>query len=328
MVVIDSSNSRFESGYWNGMRQPAFIFDIRFEKKTIQRISLERYDRIVDALLPNREVRVHPQTVGEHPLLSRLAGTSLDILSAAGMPVLSGVNALRIRRQDGIHWLLGLPAVSADIFAPQWAINWSVQLLRLLGDGREIVIESFRQDLRNLVESSKRQAPSGVNSLRFLQAAHKENIPWRHVANNVYQFGWGSRARWLDSSFTDETPRVGAALARDKLACAKVLRAVGLPVVRHCLVGSEAQAVAVAQAMGYPVVVKPADLDGGRGVFVDLRDALAVQKGYTAARCLSRRILVEKYVPGQDYRLQVHKERVFPVIHRRPAYVIGDAWRR
>lgn len=324
MVVIDLKNSRFESGYWNGLRQPAFIFDIRFAKNAIQRTSLEQYDHIVEALLPKREAWVHPQIVRQHPLLSRLAGTSMDILSAAGMPIMSGVNALQVHRQDGIHWLLGLSAVSANILAPQRAISWSARLLDFLEDGREIAIESLRQDLQRLIEACKRRAPSGANTLRFLQAAYEEDIPWRHVANNVYQFGWGSRARWLDSSFTDQTPRISAALARDKQACAAVLREAGLPVPRHRLAGSEAQAVEAAQVLGYPVVVKPADLDGGRGVFVDLREEAAVQKAYAAARLLSRRILVEQYIAGQDYRLQVHQGEVFSVIHRRPAYVVGN----
>ncbi len=324
MVVIDSSRSRFEAGYWNELRQPVFIFDIRFTKSTIQRKTLERYDRIIEALLPQREPLNLQQIVAEHPLLSRLARSSISILAASGMPTMSGANALPIRRPDGVHWHLGLCAVSADILAPQWAIGWSARLLRVLEGGREISIDSLGQDLTKLITACKQQAPAGVNTLRLLQAAHEEQIPWRHVANNVYQFGWGSRARWLDSSFTDETPRISVSLARDKQSCAAVLRQAGLPVPRHRLVTSEAQAVEAAQALGYPVVVKPADLDGGRGVFVGLRDALTVHKGYTAARKVSQRILVEEYVPGQDYRLQVFKEEVFSVIHRRPAYVVGD----
>lgn len=325
MVVIDLNRSRFESGYWAGLRQPAFVFDIRFMKDRIQRSTLEQYDQIVEALLPQRKPWDHPQTVARHPLLRRLADSSMSILSAAGMPIMSGVNALPIRRQDRMHWLLGLCAVSADVPAPQWAIRWSIRLMRSLLDGREVDIESLRQDLQTLIEACKRQAPAGVNTLRFLQAAHEEDIPWRHVANNVYQFGWGSRARLLDSSFTDETPCIGAGLARDKQACAKLLREAGLPVPRHRLVGSEAQALEAAQALGYPVVVKAADLDGGRGVFVGLRDVQAVQKAYAAVREQSKRILVEQYVQGQDYRLQVYRGEVFWTVLRRPAYVTGDA---
>jgi cyanophycin synthetase len=80
----------------------------------------------------------------------------------------------------------------------------------------------------------------------------------------------------------------------------------------------------VADALGYPVVVKPADLDGGRGVFACLRDEQAVRKAYAAARGLSQCILVEQYVPGQDYRLQVYRGNVFWTVLRRPAYVTGD----
>ncbi len=324
LIKIDLKNIRFEPGYWNGLRQPAFIFELQLAEQGIRKTVLERYDRIADTLLPKRRAHTHSQIVTKHPLLTRLAGTATDILATAGMPIMSSVNALPIRRQNTRYWLFGLPAVSADIDAPKWAMMWSVELMNSLDEDEQKAIEDLQKDLQKLILLFKQQAPSGINTLRFLQAAHDEGVPWRHVANNVYQFGWGSRSRWLDSSFTDETPRISAGLARDKLACSRVLRSAGLPVLRHRQVVSEEQALATADALGYPVVVKPADLDGGRGVFTQLQTPSAVQRAYSEAAKLSKRILVEKHFEGNDYRLQVYKGEVFWVVHRRPAYVIGD----
>ncbi len=324
MVVINFENSRFESGYWRGFRQPAFVFDVTFIKKTIRRRVLEQYDRIIEDLLPAPETHAYPAIVKQHPLLDRLATTSMDILSIAGMPVMSGANALQIDRSDGTHWLLGLSAVSAQMAAPKLAISWSARLLNSLESGVGMTIEWLRQDLQKLITACQRQSPAGTNTLRFLQAAHDEDIPWRHVANNVYQFGWGSRARWLDSSFTDETSRISAGLARDKLACAKILREAGLPVPLHSEAKSAQQALTAAESLGYPVVIKPADLDGGLGVFTSLQTPAAVLKAYAITSKLSKRILVEQHIEGNDYRLQVCNGEVLWAMHRRPAYVVGD----
>lgn len=324
VVEIDFNRSRFEAGYWQGLRQPAFIVDLRFLKSTIRQSTLERHDRMINALLPRRQPHALPQIVAQHPMLNRLSSTALDILAAAGMPIMSGVGAQPVRRQEGIHWLLGLPAVAADITAPRRAIDWAAQLLNSLGTEGNVAIASVAEDLQNLVKRCAQNAPSGVNTLLFLQAAHDEDIPWRHVANNVYQFGWGRNARWLDSSLTDEASGISTNLARDKLACAKVLRDAGLPVPRHRLVANEQQALTVAEALGYPVVVKPADLDGGKGVFPGLRTPMAVRKAFAAAAKLSERILVEQHVEGNDYRLQVYQGEVIWAMHRRPAYVVGD----
>ena len=324
MIKVDLKKSRFEHGYWNQLRQPAFIFYIKFTKNTWEKEALERFDQMVNSMLPSQDALNLPENVGCHPLLSRLAKTALGILSASGMPIMSGVNAISVEQHDGAEWLLGLCAVNPNILAPLWAINWSSNLLSLIESEDAIDTNELQKNLVKLIEKSRRYAPRGVNTLRILKAAHEESIPWRHIVDNVYQFGWGSRSHWLDSSFTDETSQISATLARNKATCAIVLSQAGLPVPRHLFATNETHAEELANKLGYPVVVKPANLDGGRGVLVGLSCAEAVRKAYLSVCKLSSHILIEQYIPGNDYRLQVHKQEVFSVLHRRPAYIIGD----
>lgn len=324
MVEINLKRIRFEPGYWNGSSQPAFIFDIRFAKNMVRKATLERFDLILEELLPSRQPYEHPPMISKHPVLARLANAAVGLLEATGMPVMSGMITAQIRRANNLHWLVGLPAISADIRAPIWAMTWSARLLNSLEAGEGITAEVLRSDIQKTFQRYKRYAPAGVNTLRFLQAAHDGGIPWRHVAKNVYQFGWGSKARWLDSSFTDQTSRISAGLVRDKLVCAEVLRKSGLPVARHKQAVDAEQAVAIATEFGYPVVIKPADLDGGRGVYPGLTTPAAVLKAYANASRLSKRILVEQHIEGKDYRLLVYKGEVFWAGYRRPAYVTGD----
>jgi cyanophycin synthetase len=92
----------------------------------------------------------------------------------------------------------------------------------------------------------------------------------------------------------------------------------------HYLVDSPVLAQKAASALGYPVVVKAADLDGGVGVFAGLRTPMAVQRAYAEVIKLSKQVLVEQFIQGQDYRLQVFQGEVFWVALRRPACVCGD----
>lgn len=324
MIKLDLKKSRFEHGYWNQLRQPAFIFYIKFTKNKLEKEALERFDQIVNSMLPSQDALNLPENVACHPLLSRLAKTALGILSASGMPIMSGVNAISVEQRDGADWLLGLCAVNSNILAPFWAVNWSSNLLSLIDSGDAIDTNELQQNLVKLIEKSSRHAPRGLNTLRILKAAHEESIPWRHIVDNVYQFGWGSRSHWLDSSFTDETSQISTNLARNKAACAIVLSQAGLPVPRHRFATNETHAEEIANKLGYPVVVKPANLDGGSGVLVGLSCAEAVRKAYLSVCKHSSQILIEKYVSGNDYRLQVHKREVFSVLLRRPAYIIGD----
>lgn len=321
--------SRFEPGYWQGLHQPTMLFDVILGQPLDSKV-LSRFDELVVTLdlgpkLPSSELLLTP-AMATHPVLGPTMHFALRVLAHLGMPVMAGTAALLHNADSGEshHWTVGLPAVSASNRAPQAAFSLSMGLLVLLIQGTHVQASQINAHVKKLEQVFRPFAPAGINSLRFLQAAHVQQVPWRHVANNVYQFGWGSRSRWLDSSFTDQTSRIGTFLARDKPACARVLRDQGLPVPRHQLVGSSEHAQKVASTLGYPVVMKAANLDGGIGVHVGLRTPQAVQSAYESVIKLSNKVLVEQFIEGQDYRLQVFRGEVFWVAHRRPAGVRGD----
>jgi len=106
----------------------------------------------------------------------------------------------------------------------------------------------------------QRHAVPGVNMFRFLDAAQALDIAVRPVVSGVYCFGTGRASRWLESSYTDRTSVVGTRIARDKSRTALVLRQAGLPVAPHARVTSPAQAVDVADQLGYPLDLAGIDL--------------------------------------------------------------------
>lgn len=325
--LVELGRYHFEPGYWQGLRQPAVLVPLKLTRLEVSAAAVRRYDDILGAAFSPRGVDLAGKVgtaVSTHPMLGRLLGMTLEVLVRIGMPVMGGAAAVKPDAQNPQRWIVGLPAIAEHIRAPQAAFAMACRLMNELALGRDVTLESVRTATKELATHFRPQAPAGINTLRFLHAAHELAIPWRHVANNVYQFGWGKRSRWLDSSFTDETSTISASLARDKVACAKVLRDAGLPVPRHQLVATAEQAVKVADAMGYPVVLKPANLDGGTGVMVGLRDADAVTHAFAVATKLSKRILVEQLVDGNDYRVRICNGEVIGVVIRKAASVTGD----
>jgi cyanophycin synthetase len=162
------------------------------------------------------------------------------------------------------------------------------------------------------------------NTIRFLAAAHAMDMPTRCVVPGVHAFGQGRHSRWLESSYTDQTPVIGSRIARDKFKTAQVLRASGLPAPTHAYATSATMAVQIARQLRYPVVVKPADRDQGMGVSADLQDDAQVSAAYAHARTYSSQILVEKHFHGQDYRITVMNGRMIKAVVRRPAGIVGD----
>jgi cyanophycin synthetase len=84
---------------------------------------------------------------------------------------------------------------------------------------------------------------------------------------------------------------------------------------------------AAACDIGTPVVVKPQDGNQGRGVATNLTTREQVLGAYEAAVKESRCVLVEHYIPGNDYRLLVVGQKVVAAARREPAQVVGDGLR-
>ena len=180
------------------------------------------------------------------------------------------------------------------------------------------------QKLPEVLKLLSGSVPRCSNTPRFLKAAFAMGLPCREVAGEVYQFGYGSRARWLDSTFSDKTSQIAARMARNKLLTAEVLRGAGIPVPEHILVPDIGMALKAADDLGFPVVVKPADLDGGAAVFAGLTTPDEVRRAFPAARQKSKNILVEKHFEGRDYRLTVFQGDLVWAIERIPGGVTGD----
>ncbi|MGJ8589945.1 MAG: acetate--CoA ligase family protein [Yoonia sp.] len=317
----------FEPGYWREMRQAAMLVHLNFARLEVRTSTLQQFDARLYSIFGPEDLEASKSIDSElakHPVLSRISKSSLAVLSRMGMPTFGGVAVERSEFAGSQEWILGLPAISEQNTAPFAALKWSCKMLNELDRGVSVSEKAVWLDLDNLVKKVRPLAPAGVNTLRFLRAAHDMEIPWLHVAKNVYQFGWGVHSRWLDSSFTDETSTVSAGLARDKVACAKVLRDAGLPVPKHRLATSAEQAIKVAEAFGFPVVLKPANLDGGVGVLAGLRDADAVSRGFASVIKYGKHVLVEQFIQGQDYRVRVCKDEVIGIVIRKAAAVTGD----
>jgi len=106
------------------------------------------------------------------------------------------------------------------------------------------------------------------------------------------------------------TPSVSAQTAAwctDKYAMKERLRSQGIPVPEYCEVDSALDLKRVAAEIGYPVVVKPVDRSGARGVFLASDDSRLPEFFHAAKETsLAGRVMVEEFVPG----LQISTETV------------------
>ncbi|MEV7970156.1 ATP-grasp domain-containing protein [Sphaerisporangium sp. NPDC088356] len=97
-----------------------------------------------------------------------------------------------------------------------------------------------------------------------------------------------------------------AAACRDKYTTRALLDKAGLPAVRHSLAHTEREALAAADDIGYPVVVKPRSLAGSLGVSM-ARDPAGLRAAYRSATGTSfpglraeSGVLVEEFLEGPE----------------------------
>lgn len=163
------------------------------------------------------------------------------------------------------------------------------------------------------------------NSLRFALAARQRGIPVCKIGSSMIQLGWGASAIRMESSFTSTTSVIGTRIARNKNLTSKLLAQGGLPVPTSTIVATFDNAQKVAMQLGWPVVIKPSNQDGGAGVVPDIRNEKMLQNAYAAAAKLSpNAVIVEKHVDGDDHRMLVVNGKLVMSTRRIPGGVTGD----
>lgn len=181
----------------------------------------------------------------------------------------------------------------------------------------EAIDESFVKKFKPLI-------PGGVSTVSIARAAFKNKIPFTHLGSGIYQLGWGARARWFDRSTNDRDSSLGQKVASDKILTNQILRQAGYPVPRQSPVSSLEDALKSGGEIGYPVVLKPARLERGEGVTIDIFSEDALRAAYLEKQDKFENLLVEEQIKGVCHRIFVAGKKVRHVFARHPMHVLGD----
>jgi cyanophycin synthetase len=184
----------------------------------------------------------------------------------------------------------------------------------------------FDEELEQFILRAERTA-FGPSTQAILDEAVSRDIPWiRLNKHSLVQLGQGVHQKRIRATMTSATSAIAVDVASDKDLTTRLLGAAGLPVPKQESVRTVEQAVAVAERIGYPVVVKPLDGNHGRGVCLDLKDAADVREAFPVAQDQARRggVIVESFINGRDYRCLIIDGRLAAVAERVQAHVVGD----
>jgi cyanophycin synthetase len=188
-----------------------------------------------------------------------------------------------------------------------------------LGQGdfdAEVAIANLRE-----LDEDERLGPSTGS---IVDAAVARDIPFRRLTRgSLVQFGWGSKQRRIQAAEIDSTSAVAESIGQDKDLTKRLLHAAGVPVPLGQPVETVEEAWEVALKVGLPVVVKPQDGNQGKGVTVNITDRAQLEEAYKNAADYGT-VMVERFLPGHDFRLLVVGDQLVAAARREPPQVLGD----
>src|SRR5206468_9330929 len=97
-----------------------------------------------------------------------------------------------------------------------------------------------------------------------------------------------------------------------------------IPVAKGVTITSASQVPDAIKKVGFPLVFKPLDGNHGRGATINVKTEAEAIAAFEHAAKISRRVIVEKFITGYDFRVLVIDNKMVAAAQRQPAHVKGD----
>ena len=197
----------------------------------------------------------------------------------------------------------------------------AVEIIKAFAEDTPIDINAIIHELKKLSS----ETDMGPSTKAIYQAARRRNIPVsRFGTGSILKLGYGKNARTVQASLTDNTSCIAVDIASDKQLTKNILIQNNIPVPYGMVVQSSEEALEAAKKVGFPLVIKPLDSNQGKGVTVNILSENQIHQAFCEAASYSKKVIIEKYIYGKDYRVLVVGGRVCAVAERKPPVVTGD----
>ncbi len=140
---------------------------------------------------------------------------------------------------------------------------------------------------------------------------------------NYFRLTHGGRSIVCRESLSDLTSSIAMSRCADKATTTRILAAAGLKVPDQKIASRPAANQAFLRKHER-IVVKPAEGEQGAGITVGVRTRDELTRAIEGARKVSRRVILEEMVPGDDLRIIVIDQEVVAAAIRKPPEVVGD----
>lgn len=241
---------------------------------------------------------------------------ALETQSLAGME--TGFGRTRETNTPGVYNVVfSYVEEKVGMFAAESAVRIAEALI----SGEPYDLQADLKKMREIREDVR----LGPSTGSIVDEAVARDIPWiRLGTNSLVQLGYGVNQMRFQATITCKTSNIAVDIACNKEETKRMLDAASIPVAKGDICYDEEDLEATIKRIGYPIVLKPLDGNHGKGASINVttwEDAVA---GLAHAKKYSRRVIVEKFITGFDFRVLVIDNKVVAAAQRVPAHVKGN----
>ena len=241
---------------------------------------------------------------------------ALEIQTLAGMDV--GFGRTRETKTPGVYNVVfNYLEEKVGIYAAKAAVKIAEALIA--GEDYDLT-----DDIQNMKEI-REDVRLGPSTASIVDEAVSRDIPFLRLGrNSLIQLGAGVNQMRFQATITCKTSNIAVDIACNKEQTKKMLDDASIPVAKGDICYDEEDLKDTIDDIGYPIVIKPLDGNHGKGASINVTNWEDAVKGLKHAKEYSRRVIVEKFVTGFDFRVLVINNEVIAAAQRVPAHVNGN----
>ena len=325
MKIIDIRVLRGPN-YWSNFRKKLVVMKLDIEELENRPTNkIKGFPKRLEEMFPtmishrcsrNKEggffERVHEGTYMGH-VIEHIA---LEIQSLAGMDC--GFGRTRNAGASGVY---NVVFSYLEEKVGIYAAKASVGIAQALVDGTAYDLNADIMAMREIREETR----FGPSTASIIEEAIERDIPYIRVnSESLVQLGYGKNQVRFRATMTDRTSSIAVDLASNKDETKRMLQEAAIPVAKGMCISLEEQVDEVIDKIGFPLVFKPLDGNHGKGASINVKTREEAMAAFDHAKKYSRRIIVERFIKGYDFRILVINNRLIAAALREPAHVIGD----
>jgi cyanophycin synthetase len=241
---------------------------------------------------------------------------ALEIQTLAGMD--TGFGRTRQTKTEGIYNVVfSYLEEKAGVYAAESAVRIAEALI----NDQPYDLEHDIQRMRELRETER----LGPSTGSIVDEAIARDIPWiRLNKSSLVQLGYGKNQVRFRATMTERTSSIAVDIAGNKDETKRLLNDAAIPVAKGITASTLDDVYDAIKRVGFPLVFKPLDGNHGKGATINVKNEQEAIAAFHYAKEYSRRIIVESFITGHDFRVLVIDHKMVAAALRVPAHVKGD----